>query len=123
MTAPARMVPLPGSAGSGSAIALRYRSPMADSRKRKGGRVTPKGGRPATPPSADKPVGQVGKRPSNPTFLAVVGLAWIICGIAAFFVFKESWRIVVGVVFIGVGLYWLRGAFATITRHEERLDD
>ena len=28
-----------------------------------------------------------------------------------------------GVVFIGVGLYWLRGAFATVTRHEERLSD
>jgi hypothetical protein len=103
-------------------MALGYRSPMANDRKRKGGRVTPKAGSP-TPPAADKPVGQVGKRPSNPTFLAVVGLAWIICGIAAFFVFKESWRIVVGVVFIGVGLYWLRGALATIARHEERLDD
>ena len=99
---------------------------MANDRKRKGGRVTPKAGASApkaTGPAAAKPMGQVGKRPSNPTFLAVVGLAWIICGIAAFFVFKESWRIVVGVVFIGVGLYWLRGAFATITRHEERLDD
>jgi hypothetical protein len=94
--------------------------------KRKGGRVTPKAGSPAAGSggsAADRPVGQVGRRPSNPTFLAVVGLAWIICGIAAFFVFKESWRIVVGVVFIGVGLYWLRGAFATITRHEERLDE
>jgi len=99
---------------------------MANDGKRKGGRVTPKGGA-SSPPTkgsnADKPVGQVGKRPSNPRFLAVVGVAWIICGIAAFFIFKESWRIVVGVVFIGVGLYWLRGAFATIARHEERLDD
>jgi len=96
---------------------------MANDRKRKGGRVTPKAGTPAADQAANKPMGQVGRRPSNPTFLAVIGLAWIICGIAAFFIFKQSWRIVVGVVFIGVGLYWLRGAFATITRHEERLGD
>ncbi len=100
---------------------------MGNDRKRKGGRVTPKGGdtKGSGPAGTGqpKPMGQVGKRPSNPTFLAVVGLAWIICGIAAFFVFKESWRIVVGVVFIGIGLYWMRGSFATIARHEERLDD
>jgi uncharacterized membrane protein HdeD (DUF308 family) len=101
-----------------------YRSPMANDPKRKGGRVTPKGG--AAAPKADgaaAPMGQVGKRPSKPGFLAVVGVAWIICGIAAFFIFKPTWRIAVGVVFIGVGLYWLRGAFATVTRHEERSGD
>ena len=68
-------------------------------------------------------MGQVGGDRRSPAFLAVVGLAWIVCGIAAFFMFKASWRIVVGVVFIGVGLYWLRGAFATVARHEERLGD
>jgi len=105
---------------------------MADDRKRKGkrpsgGRVTPKAG--VTPGSGassrpePKPVGQVGKRPSSPKFLLAVAVAWIVCGIAAFFLFSASWRIVVGVVFIGIGLYWLRGALATITRHEERLGE
>jgi hypothetical protein len=132
MTAPARIVPLPASDGSGSATGLHYRSAMADDRKGKkrssGGRVTPKGGqtpsdaspRPAREP---KPTGQVGKRPSSPRLLFAVALAWIACGIAAFFLFSASWRIVVGVVFIGIGLYWLRGALATVTRHEERLGE
>ena len=103
---------------------------MANDRRRKGGRTTPKGGAEPAPaakgsrrPDPAKPMGQVGKRPSKPGFLAAVGLAWIVCGIAAFFIFAATWRIVVGVVFIGVGLYWLRGAFATVTRHEERLSD
>ena len=126
MTAPARIVPLPTSDGSGSAIALDYRAPMANDRKRKGGRVTPKAGDAATSKrgaAASGPTGQVGKRPSSPVFLVGVAVAWIACGIAAFFLFSASWRIVVGVVFIGVGLYWLRGAMATIARHEERLGD
>ena len=98
---------------------------MANDRKRKGGRVTPKGGASASPKpdGAAAPMGQVGKRPSKPGFLAAVGVAWILCGIAAFFIFKATWRIAIGVVFIGVGLYWLRGAFATVTRHEERAGD
>ena len=105
---------------------------MADDRRRKGGRVTPKGGAGADDakegaasgrtPAADKATGQVGKRPSPPVFLLVVALLWIACGFAAFFLFKATWRIVVGVVFIGIGLYWLRGALATVARHEERLD-
>ncbi len=68
-------------------------------------------------------MGQVGKRPSSPVFLFVVALVWIACGIAAFFLFSASWRIVVGVVFIGIGLFWLRGAMATIARHEDRLGE
>ena len=104
---------------------------MADDRKRRGkrttgGRVTPKAGdtgaaaRPAPEP---KPTGQVGKRPSSPKFLLAVAVAWIACGIAAFFLFSASWRYVVGVVFIGIGLYWLRGALATVARHDERLGE
>ncbi len=94
--------------------------------------MTPKGGAPASSkggdasaqgPGKDEPVGQVGKRPSPPIFLLLVGFAWIICGIVALFLFKPSWRIVVGVVFIGIGLFWMRGAMATYARHEERFRD
>jgi hypothetical protein len=89
-----------------------------------GGRVTPKAGADGARPTPEpKPTGQVGKRPSSPVFLFAVALAWIACGIASFFLFSASWRIVVGVVFIGIGLYWLRGAMATIARHEERLGE
>jgi hypothetical protein len=106
-------------------MVLHYRSPMANDRRRKGGRVTPKAGQPSSSRSEreEKPVGEVGKRPSSPRFLFAVALAWIVCGIAAFFIFSAAWRIVVGVVFIGIGLYWLRGAMATIARHEERLGE
>jgi hypothetical protein len=112
-------------------MGVHYRAPMADDRRRKGkrasgGRVTPKAGdagSTARPGSEPKPVGQVGKRPSSPVFLFAVAVAWIACGIAAFFLFSASWRLVVGVVFIGIGLYWLRGAMGTIARHEERLGE
>jgi hypothetical protein len=99
---------------------------MANDRRRKGGRVTPKadGSTPASRPADEtKPTGEVGRRPSSPTFLFAVAVAWIACGIAAFFLFSAAWRIVVGVVFIGMGLYWLRGAMATIARHEDRLGE
>jgi hypothetical protein len=106
---------------------------MANDPKRKGGRVTPKGGASASSNGSgaspkgsggkDEPVGQVGKRPSPPIFLLLIGFAWIICGVFALFLFKPSWRIVVGVVFIGIGLFWMRGAMATYARHDERLQD
>ncbi|HVN52396.1 MAG TPA: hypothetical protein VMT43_13250 [Acidimicrobiales bacterium] len=101
---------------------------MADDRKRRGkrtsgGRATPKAGDAARSAPEPKPTGQVGKRPSSPGFLLAVAIAWIACGIAAFFLFSASWRIVVGVVFIGIGLYWLRGALATLARHDERLGE
>jgi hypothetical protein len=119
------MVPFPLSGGSGSATGVHYRSLVANDRRRKGGRTTPKGGAASSgggSTAGDHPTGQVGRRPSSPVFLFAVALAWIACGIASFFLFSASWRIVVGVVFIGIGLYWLRGAMATIARHEERLD-
>jgi hypothetical protein len=134
MTAPARIRPLPASDGSASAIRLHYGSTVADDRKRKGGRVTPKGGETGetgasgstgagssrAKPDPNAPMGQVGKRPSPPIFLLLVGFAWIICGVVALFVIKQAWRIAIGVVFIGIGLFWMRGAMATYARHEER---
>jgi hypothetical protein len=115
-------------------MGVHYGSTVADDRKRKGGRVTPKGGaQPSGPPAGgasgrsprrpDKSTGQVGKRPSRPLFLLAVGLAWIICGVVALLIFKPSWRYAVGVVFIGIGLFWVRGAMATISRHDDRLED
>ena len=45
---------------------------------------------------------------------------WIVCGIVALVALHASWKLVPGLVFIGVGLFFLRGAAATVVRREER---
>jgi hypothetical protein len=45
-----------------------------------------------------------------------VGLAWIICGIVALVALSASWKLVPGILFIGIGLFWLRGAVTTVAR-------
>lgn len=99
-------------------------------RRRNTGRVTPKGGAAPGSPNgkrpgmgrrgrsrlgADEPA-QVGKRPSNPAFLLVLGLAWIGCGIVAVVALKASWRLIPGIFFIGVGLFFIRAAATTVLR-------
>ncbi len=59
---------------------------------------------------------QAGKRPSSPATLLLIALAWIGCGIVALAYLSASWKLVPGVVFIGVGLLFLRGAAATVSR-------
>jgi len=48
--------------------------------------------------------------------LLLIALAWIGCGIVALAYLSASWKLVPGVVFIGVGLLFLRGAAATVSR-------
>jgi hypothetical protein len=112
--------------------------------KDKRGRVTPKKGTPppsssgASPsgarrglpgrigpferPDPDKPLGQVGKRPSSPLKLFAFFLVYFVCGIIAFFVLKGGLRVILGILFIGISLFWLRGA-ATATVRLQRLRD
>lgn len=99
---------------------------MAAPRRKRGssGRVTPKGG-PVNPPTArrrinpDEPV-QVGRRPSNPAFLLLVGVLWIAVGVVVMVAGSMSWRLIPGIVAIGFGLFFLRGAGATVLRREQR---
>ncbi|MCL4423638.1 MAG: hypothetical protein M1115_10855 [Actinobacteria bacterium] len=63
---------------------------------------------------------QVGKRPSSPAFLAVLGVVWIAVGLVAAFGLHASWRLVPTVVAIGIGLFFLRGASATVLRRGSR---
>jgi hypothetical protein len=51
----------------------------------------------------------------------VIAAAWIGCGVVALFALTATWKYIPGVVFIGIGLFYLRGALATVARHEERL--
>jgi hypothetical protein len=70
-------------------------------------------GRPAT-------VGQTGRRPASPVLLLVVALMWIAAGIWALVALAAGWKLVPGIVFIGLGLLYLRGAAATVARRADR---
>jgi hypothetical protein len=99
---------------------------MAAPRRKHGssGRATPKGGTSQPPAgrqpiSPDKPV-QVGRRPSNPSFLLLLGVMWVAVGVIVMVAASFSWRFVLGIVAIGFGLFFLRGAGATVVRREHR---
>jgi hypothetical protein len=49
-----------------------------------------------------------------------VGLMWVAAGVIALFAMTAGWRFVPAVVFAGIGLYFVRGASATILRRERR---
>jgi len=99
---------------------------MAARRRKTGssGRVTPKG-RTSNQPAVAKgsvpetPV-QVGRRPSNPAFLLLLGVLWIAVGIVIMVAATFSWRFVLGIVAVGIGLFFLRGAGATVVRRDQR---
>lgn len=105
------------------------------------GRVTPKGGPGAGKAAAasaasakagasrsprgldpDKPVA-IGRRPSSPGFLVGVAVMWIAVGVIAFFSLHSGWRLIPAIVAVGIGVLFLRGAGATIIRHERRREE
>jgi hypothetical protein len=77
------------------------------------GRTGP-GGRGRSPQNQGPPV--VGKRPSNPTFLAVVGLVWIAAAVGAALLIHRVWWPVPVICFAGVGFFYLRGAAGAYAR-------
>jgi len=99
------------------------------------GRVTPggtqagrRGSRPGRParsgrPGEPAPPTQIGRRPSNPAFLALMGLLWIGAGFVALTRLHAGWHLVPAIVFVGIGVLFLRGAAATVVRREARHDD
>jgi hypothetical protein len=95
------------------------------------GRATPKGRpQPSRPAPANRRRGfdptqpyQVGRRPSNPLFLMLVGVMWVVVGIVALFGLHAGWRFVPAIVFVGIGLYFVRSSSATILRRERRRGD
>jgi hypothetical protein len=44
---------------------------------------------------------------------------WIACGIVALVGLSASWKLVPGIVFIGIGLLFLRGAATTAARRSQ----
>ena len=45
---------------------------------------------------------------------------WVGAGVVALIALTASWKLVPGIVFIGIGLLYLRGAAATVVRRAER---
>jgi hypothetical protein len=45
---------------------------------------------------------------------------WVAAGVVALVGLAASWKLVPGIVFIGIGLMFLRGAAATVVRRSER---
>ena len=85
--------------------------------KNKGGRYTPRGGGPlrlraqaGRSGSGGAPLGQVGRRPTRPPLLLAIGLLWVGCGVVALVKLHAGWKLIPGVVFIGIGLLYLRAA-------------
>ncbi len=78
--------------------------------------LLPKRVGPFAKPDADAPLGQVGRRPSNPVTLAVYALVYLVCGIISFIKLSGSLGVIVGVVLIGLSLLWLRGAATAYLR-------
>lgn len=70
------------------------------------------------PPGPQGP-GQVGKRPSQPGFLLLLGIMWIAAGIYALVGLHAGWKLVPGIVFIGIGLLFVRGAATTVLRRSK----
>ena len=62
----------------------------------------------------------VGRRASRPGFLLAVGLMWIAMGVVAGFSLTASWKLVVVIVFIGIGLLYLRSAGLQFLRQTGR---
>ena len=94
-----------------------------DPRKSSGEEGSP--GRPSRPnPRSWRPsdgtTPAVGRRAARPGFLLAVGLMWVVIGIVAGFILTASWKLVVVVVFIGIGLLYLRSAGLQFLRQTGR---
>jgi len=48
----------------------------------------------------------------------LIGVAWVGCGIVAFVTFTVSWKLIPAVVFVGIGLLWIRGAVNAAVRQD-----
>jgi len=99
---------------------------MSGSRKG-GGKGGARGGRQPARPAAKKPAAKaaprspsgppvVGKRPSKPSFLAVIAILWFAAAVVALLGIHRGWRLIPVVCFAGVGLFYLRGAAASYLR-------
>jgi hypothetical protein len=97
---------------------------MSTRRRKQVSRGGPTPKRAPTPPPRgprppDEPV-QIGKRPSNPGFLTVVGIMWVGVGVIILLTMNWSWKLVPAILAWGIGFFFLRGAAKTVIRRDER---
>ena len=50
-------------------------------------------------------------------------MVYLACGILSFFVIKGTLGIILGIVLIGIGLLWFRGAATAQLRQQKRRDE
>jgi hypothetical protein len=86
---------------------------MAD-RRRKPRKQSSKGKKPS-----EEIAPQVGRRPSPPGLLFAIAGMWIAVGIIALVALSATWKLIPGIVFIGIGLLYLRGGLTTVARRGE----
>jgi hypothetical protein len=48
----------------------------------------------------------------------VIGVVWIACGLFALLKLTAGWRLIPAIVFVGMGLLYLRGALVTLARRD-----
>jgi hypothetical protein len=107
-----RVTPKKGAPSSSSPAARRPRSERPS--------ILPRRIGPFDRPDKGAPLGQVGRRPSSPTKLFVFAIVYLVCGVASFFVLTGSFAVILGIVFIGFSLFWLRGASTALVRQQQR---
>jgi len=49
----------------------------------------------------------------------MVGVMWIAAGVIELFALNAGWRFVPAIVFVGIGLFFLRGAAVTVVRRTD----
>jgi hypothetical protein len=95
--------------------------------KKKGGRVTPKGtvagqsqSQSRARAQAEQPLPQVGRRPTRPGLLLGIGVLWVAAGIVTLIRLHAAWKLIPGLVFIGIGILYLRAAGTAYLRQTGR---
>jgi hypothetical protein len=51
--------------------------------------------------------------------LFAIAAMWIVVGVVALVALSAAWKLIPGVVFIGIGLLYLRGALTTVVRRDK----
>ena len=73
---------------------------------------------PRSKPRIDDRRQQVGRRPSPPLLLFGIAASWVVVGVVALTALSASWKLVPGIVFIGIGAMYLRAALTTVARRD-----
>jgi hypothetical protein len=72
------------------------------------------------PDSGPDNPGQVGRRPSSLSFLLLVAVMWLGVGVIVLTSMSADWHLIPGIFAIGIGLFFLKGAAASLVRRDVR---